>query len=339
MLTPNAFIVPARKRITRLSRAALAASVSISSLLVMASQPVAAQEAGTLPGTQVLQGGRWTGAKLPTVAQGNNGLVMTIEQEQKRALLDWSRFDVGKNEEVHFKQQGTDWIALNRIFDSKPSEIAGKITAKGQVWLQNSNGIIFKDGAQINAHSILATALPITENQLYNGLLSGNGVIRGEAANPLFPAQNIGMVPRPPVGLDPNSLLGQAPAPVAGERTNVMDFLARAAIRIAILRKNGMEGVDQYNTGYGLETLVYYDAAKGKNVYFINPDFANVGLGAVLESIIATIDVSKMGEYDYSNFTNITQFWTGSSWQGIPAGSQAIPQSHIQAIIEAGGKP
>ncbi|WP_448140568.1 filamentous haemagglutinin family protein [Sphingopyxis fribergensis] len=327
MLTPNFFNAPARKRIARLSRAALAASVSISSLLVMASQPAIAQEAGTLPGTQVLQGGRWTGAKLPTVAQGNNGLVMTIEQEQKRALLDWSRFDVGKNEEVHFQQQGTDWIALNRIFDSKPSEIAGKITAKGQVWLQNSNGIIFKDGAQINAHSILATALPITENQLYNGLLSGNGVIRGEAANPLFPSQNIGMVPRPPVGLDPNSLLGQAPAPVAGERPSIMDFLARAAIRIAILRANGMEGVDQYNSGYGIDTLSYYDAAKGRTVYFVNPDFANVGLGAVLESIIATIDVSKMGEYDYSNFTNISQFWTGVSWQGIPAGSQTIPQS------------
>ena len=331
MLTPNAFIAPARKRITRLSRAALAASVSISSLLVMASQPAVAQEAGTLPGTQVLQGGRWTGAKLPTVAQGNNGLVMTIEQEQKRALLDWSRFDVGKNEEVRFQQQGTDWIALNRIFDSKPSEIAGKITAKGQVWLQNSNGIIFKDGAQINAHSILATALPITEDQLYNGLLSGNGVIRGNVVNPFyrdtFSGQNIGMVPRPPVGLDPNVLVGAAPAPVAGERTSLMDFLARAAIRIAILRKNGMEGVDQYNSGYGLEALSYYDAAKGKNVYFIDPDFANVGLGTVLESIIATIDVSKMGEYDYSNFTNITQFWTGSSGQGIPAGSQSIPQS------------
>lgn len=328
MLTPNRTTARiARKRFNPLSRAALAASVSITSLLVMASQPAAAQEAGTLPGTQILQGGRWTGAKLPTVAQGNTGLIMTIEQEQKRALLDWSRFDVGKNEEVHFKQQGTDWIALNRIFDSKPSEIAGKITARGQVWLQNSNGIIFKDGAQINAHSILATALPITENQLYNGLLSGNGVIRGETANPLFPAQNIGMVPRPPVGLDPNSLLGTAPAPVAGERTSVIDFLARAAIRIAILRKNGMEGVDQFNAGYGLDTLSYYDASAGKYVYFVDPAFANVGLGGVLESIIATIDVSKMGDYKYSDFTNISQFWTGVSWQGIPAGSQTIPQT------------
>lgn len=327
-----------RKRVTRLNRAALAASVSLTSLLVMASQPAIAQEAGTLPGTQILQGGRWTGAKLPTVAQGNTGLVMTIEQEQKRALLDWSRFDVGKNEEVRFEQQGTDWIALNRIFDSKPSEIAGKITAKGQVWLQNTNGIIFKDGAQVNAHSILATALPISESQLYNGLLSGNGVIRGQVANPLFPAQNIGMVPRPPVGLDPNSLLEQAQAPVAGEYATVMDFLARAAIRIAILRENGMEGVDQYNSGYGLDSLSYYDAAKGGNVYFVDPRFANVGLGEVMESIIAGIDVSKMGDYDYSNFTNITQFWTGVSWQGIPAGSQTIPQGlrdEVAAQIKA----
>jgi filamentous hemagglutinin family protein len=328
MLTPNPAIARiARKRINPLSRAALAASVSISSLLVMASQPVHAQEAGTLPGAQVLQGGRWTGAKLPTVAQGNSGLVMTIEQEQKRALLDWSRFDIGKNEEVRFEQQGTDWIALNRIFDSKPSEIAGKITARGQVWLQNTNGIIFKDGAQINAHSILATALPITENQLYNGLLSGNGVIRGQVANPLFPEQNIGMVPRPPVGLDPNSLLGQAPAPVAGERTSVIDFLARAAIRMAILRDKDMQGVDQYNAGYGLDQLSYYDTSVSASRFFVDPEFAKVGLGAVLESIIANIDVSKMGEFDYSNFTNIAQFWAGVSWQGIPAGSQTIPQA------------
>ncbi len=216
---------------------------------------------------------------------------------------------------------------LNRIFDSKPSEIAGKITAKGQVWLQNSNGIIFKDGAQINAHSILATALPITENQLYNGLLSGNGVIRGQAANPLFsrPEYRHGARARRSDSIL-NSLLGEAPAPVAGERTSVIDFLARAAIRIAILRENGMEGVDQYNSGYGLDTLSYYDASAGGTRYFINPEFANVGLrrGASKASS-PNIDVSKMGDYDYSDFTNISQFWTGVSWQGIPAGSPIDP--------------
>ncbi|OYW44777.1 MAG: hypothetical protein B7Z33_10220 [Sphingomonadales bacterium 12-68-11] len=164
-----------------LGRRSLVTSVSMLSLAISGltfAGPLRAQEASptaTLPGTQPLQGGRWVGARLPTVAQGNNGLVMTIKQEQERALLDWQKFDVGATEEVVFDQQQTTWIALNRIFDNKPSEIAGRITAKGQVWLANTNGLIFKGTSQVNTHSILATTTVMPDDVIAN--LTGGGRI------------------------------------------------------------------------------------------------------------------------------------------------------------------
>lgn len=313
-LSAASIVQPFRRRLARISRVALAASVSVTSLVAMHAAPAAAQEAGTLPGTVVLQGGRWSGAKMPTVAQGNNGLVMTIEQQEKRALLDWSRFDVAENEEVHFKQDGVDWIALNRIFDSKPSEIAGKITARGQVWLQNTNGIIFKNGAKVNAHTILATALPIREDQLYNGLLSGNGVIRGTTADPLFPDMNRALVPKPVLGLDPGKLLELTW--VGGENATVIDLLARAAVRMAVLREHGMDGVESYDANYGVSSIPNVDRG-----------FSGNGLSDVLETIVASIDLSKMGDYNYDHFKSVNEFWNGISWQGVPPRSQSIPQA------------
>ncbi|ATQ44595.1 filamentous haemagglutinin family protein [Caulobacter mirabilis] len=155
------------------SRVALIASVSLVSLAasgVLGLRGASAQDAAqTLPGTQILPGGRWTGARLPTVAQTNNGLVMTIKQEQKAALLDWSRFDVGATEEVIFDQGGADWIALNRIFNANPSQIAGKITAKGQVWLANTNGVVFKGTARVNTQSMLVTTTVMPDSVLNPG--------------------------------------------------------------------------------------------------------------------------------------------------------------------------
>jgi len=162
---------PLPRPMARITRHSLVLTTSLLSLAIVgAMQPTGAvaQAEGTLPGTQVMQGGRWAGAKLPTVAQGNNGLVMTIKQEQERALLDWAKFNIGATEEVVFDQKEASWIALNRIFDSRPSEIAGKITAKGQVWLANTNGIVFKGTAQVNTHSILATTTLMQDGVLDN---------------------------------------------------------------------------------------------------------------------------------------------------------------------------
>ena len=143
----------------------------------------AAAGANTIPngltegGLKVLTGAnaKWEGANAPT-ASGNT---VAITQTASQALLHWETFNVGSQTTVNFDQSagGADsgkWIAFNKVFDpdAKPSEIRGKITAQGQIYIINQNGIIFGAGSQVNARTLVASALPINDNLVANGLLN-----------------------------------------------------------------------------------------------------------------------------------------------------------------------
>lgn len=106
-------------------------------------------------------------AKNGGVLQGVRNMVsdpatnqLLINQGQPRAIIDWQSFNIGANAWVRFDQQkNTDWIALNRIFDANPSQIYGKLTADGKIYLINRNGILFGPGSQVNVHSLVASSL------------------------------------------------------------------------------------------------------------------------------------------------------------------------------------
>ncbi len=126
---------------------------------------------------------KWTGAKLPTqtVKTGKTKVAtkVTIEQTTQQALLNWQTFNVGKNTTVTFDQSkgGADvgkWIAFNKISDptGNPTQILGNIKADGQVYLINTNGIIFGGGSQVNARGLTVSSLPINENLIARGLLN-----------------------------------------------------------------------------------------------------------------------------------------------------------------------
>jgi filamentous hemagglutinin family protein len=128
-------------------------------------------------GLKVLNGAnaKWEGAN-PATASGNT---VGITQTAAQALLHWETFNVGSQTTVNFDQSagGADsgkWIAFNKVFDptAKPSEIRGKINAQGQVYIINQNGIIFGPGSQVNARTLVASALPINDNLVANGLLN-----------------------------------------------------------------------------------------------------------------------------------------------------------------------
>ena len=142
----------------------------------------AAAGAGTIPnglaegGLKVLTGAnaKWQGANAPT-ASGNN---VNIKQTASQALLHWKTFNVGSQTTVNFDQSagGADsgkWIAFNKVVGSAaPSQIRGKINAQGQVYIINQNGIVFGAGSQINTRALVASALPINDNLITNGLLN-----------------------------------------------------------------------------------------------------------------------------------------------------------------------
>ncbi|WP_408949938.1 filamentous haemagglutinin family protein [Lysobacter sp. Hz 25] len=133
----------------------------------------------------------WLGAKAPTQRNDAGDVTVTIEQTQKKAILSWESFNVGKRTTVHFDQRagnqanGNDWIALNRVDDpsGRPSQIFGRIRAEGSVYLLNRNGVLFGAGAQVNTRSLIASSLNLFDNDVAksNRVFIAEGVRRANA--------------------------------------------------------------------------------------------------------------------------------------------------------------
>lgn len=82
---------------------------------------------------------------------------MTITQKKPTTQINWESFDIGKNKEVEFKQPDANSVAYNRVTGGNASQIQGKLTANGKVYLANPNGVIITKGAEINVAGLLAT--------------------------------------------------------------------------------------------------------------------------------------------------------------------------------------
>lgn len=82
---------------------------------------------------------------------------MTITQKKPTTQINWESFDIGKNKEVEFKQPDSNSVAYNRVTGGNASQIQGKLTANGKVYLANPNGVIITKGAEINVAGLLAT--------------------------------------------------------------------------------------------------------------------------------------------------------------------------------------
>ncbi len=94
----------------------------------------------------------------------------TVQQLTDRAIIDWRRFSIDRNELVRFVQPNEMAVILNRVTGGDPSVILGKLQANGQLFLVNPNGILFGPGSQVDVGSLVATTLQISDE----GFLSGN---------------------------------------------------------------------------------------------------------------------------------------------------------------------
>lgn len=98
---------------------------------------------------------------------------MTITQKKPTTQINWDSFDIGKNKEVQFIQPNANSVAYNRVIGGNASQIQGKLTANGKVYLANPNGVIITKGAQINVAGLLATTKDL-ENISENGNSNSN---------------------------------------------------------------------------------------------------------------------------------------------------------------------
>src|SRR5258706_5332714 len=124
--------------------------------------PVLAQTtANTLP-----TGGNVTAGSAAISSSGNK---LQIDQYTQKAILNWDSFSVGSSAWVNFSQPSSSAIALNRVTGSNPSEIFGRLTANGQVFFSNPNGVLFAPSASVDVGGLFATTLSITDRDFLAG--------------------------------------------------------------------------------------------------------------------------------------------------------------------------
>ncbi len=95
---------------------------------------------------------------------------MQINQESNKAIVNWQSFNIAPNEQVNFQQPNASSIALNRISPHQgASEIYGRLSSNGQVWLVNPAGIYFGPSARVDVAGIFATTANISNADFMAG--------------------------------------------------------------------------------------------------------------------------------------------------------------------------
>ncbi|KGM39973.1 hypothetical protein JY96_07785 [Aquabacterium sp. NJ1] len=115
-----------------------------------------------------------------------DGLTTQIDQYDNRVIINWDSFNVGADYSVLFNQP-KGGSAYNRIWDLNPTVVMGKITANGEVILENTHGVIFGATARVQTGRFVTTALKMTEEAISKGLRAnrdGQVMFGGDDADP-----------------------------------------------------------------------------------------------------------------------------------------------------------
>ncbi|MDB5695994.1 MAG: Filamentous hemagglutinin family N-terminal protein [Sphingomonas bacterium] len=164
-------------------RRRLAITSALGATLGVFASPVVAQETNT-PVLPIVQSGTVTFSDqaalgTPTLAPAAVIGVTTnlgVDVGSTKALVNWGTFDIGSTSTVSFtNSSGGSATILNRVSTGDVSQLAGTMTGPSglSVWLINTNGIAFGDGATMNVGGLVASTLNITDD---NDFLTGNTV-------------------------------------------------------------------------------------------------------------------------------------------------------------------
>ena len=135
------FFLPRHQQLQRIARA-------VAFALLASATPLWAGPAGE----QVVAG---------QAAVSRTGTNTLITQTSDRTAINWQNFNIGTTEAVRFAQPSASSIALNRVLGQNPTEILGSLTANGQIFILNPNGVLFGRGAQVDVGGLVASTLSL----------------------------------------------------------------------------------------------------------------------------------------------------------------------------------
>lgn len=106
-----------------------------------------------------------------TIRSGNGSIVeqgqtMTVQQNSNRMAIDWTQFNIAKNETVRYAQPDKNAIALNRVTGGQQSLIEGNLNANGHVFLVNPNGVVFGKNASVDVGGLVASTARIADDTM-----------------------------------------------------------------------------------------------------------------------------------------------------------------------------
>ncbi|MFV0616945.1 filamentous hemagglutinin N-terminal domain-containing protein [Megasphaera sp. WILCCON 0056] len=101
-----------------------------------------------------------------------DGKNMTIQQNSQRMAIDWTKFDIDKDETVRYAQPDRNAISLNRVTGGQQSVIAGNLNANGNVVLVNPNGVVFTKNSSVDVGGLVASTARLNDEAMKN---FGNG--------------------------------------------------------------------------------------------------------------------------------------------------------------------
>ncbi|WP_167760050.1 filamentous hemagglutinin N-terminal domain-containing protein [Paraburkholderia pallida] len=130
-------------------------------------------------GAQVVAGG--------VTVSSPSSTQMNITQSTPNAIVNWNTFSIGAGEAVNIAQPSVTSALLNRVVGNDPSNIAGRLSANGRVFLVNPAGVIFAPGSSVNVGSLVASTLGISNADF----LAGNFHFVGNAPGAVVNAGSI----------------------------------------------------------------------------------------------------------------------------------------------------
>jgi filamentous hemagglutinin family protein len=103
------------------------------------------------------------------------GPVTNINQKTPNSSINWQGFSIAGHETVNFNQPSRSSMTLNRVVGNERSVIDGALNANGKVFLVNSNGVLFGQGASVNVGGLVASTLDIGDDDFTAGRYEFNG--------------------------------------------------------------------------------------------------------------------------------------------------------------------
>ncbi|MBI2264521.1 MAG: filamentous hemagglutinin N-terminal domain-containing protein [Armatimonadetes bacterium] len=98
-----------------------------------------------------------------------NPFITNISQMTDKVIINWQSFGISPGQTTQFVQPSELSVALNRVTGMDPSVILGALKARGQIFLINSNGIVFGQTAVVDVGGLLATTLSINDRDFLAG--------------------------------------------------------------------------------------------------------------------------------------------------------------------------